>query len=271
MTIQTATPSEPGSAPADLVPVPRLAVSLALCLTLIGCATPPPPAPDTRTAWAGRSIGPAPAPNPGLKQSLVSRATREWEFFGRQTVIFKGGEESIPHVGAWEDDDYAYSGRVNAYWRTAGKPRFDGMDCQQPWSAAFISYVMQGAGVPESQFQPAPAHWIYLASLIEQSDYPGRWFVPRRIADYSPNPGDLVCATRGPYRPATFDGYTTADALRGASTHCDLVVAKGEQTLEVIGGNVRNSVSKSTLELDSQGHLKTVPRRPWFMILQNRL
>jgi hypothetical protein len=270
---QTVTPARPGPgpAPAPLVAASSLAACVVLCLMLAGCATTPPPEPGAKATWAGRPIGPAPAPNPGLKQAMISRATREWEFFGRQTVVFTGGEESIPHVGSWEDDDYAYSGRVNAYWRTAGKPQFDGMDCKQPWSAAFMSYVMQGAGVPESQFPPAPAHWIYLASLIEQSDYPGRWFVPRRIEDYSPNPGDLVCASRGPYRPATFNGYTSPEALNGTTTHCDLVVAKTDQTLEVIGGNVRNSVSKSTLELDSQGHLRTVPRRPWFVILQNRL
>jgi hypothetical protein len=186
-------------------------------------------------------------------------------------VVFKGSEESIPHVGAWEDDEGGYIGRVNAYWRTAGKPGLDGLDCQQPWSAAFMSWVMQGSGVPEGQFPPASAHWVYLSRLINQSDYPGRYFVPRRIVDYSPNPGDLVCASRGGYRPAAFNGYVRPDALEGLSAHCDLVVAKNGQTLDVIGGNVRNSVSKSTLELDGQGRLQPVPRRPWFLILQNRL
>jgi hypothetical protein len=262
-------PASPAYPPA-LSAGSTLAVSLALVFSLIGCATAPPPAPTPAT-WAGRPIGPAPAPNPAVKQALISRATREWEFFGRQTVIYQGSEESIPHVGAWEDDDYTYASRVNAYWRTAGKSRLDGMDCQQPWSAAFMSWVMEGAGVPEGQFPPASAHWIYLASLIDQSDYPGRWFVPRRVADHSPNPGDIVCAARGPYRPVVLDGYTSPDALKGANTHCDLVVGKDGQTLEVIGGNVRNSVSKSTLELDSDGHLQAVPRRPWFVILQNRL
>lgn len=248
----------------------RILAALALGLALAGCAMAPPPAPALAT-WAGRPIGPAPAPNPALKQAMIARATGEWEFFGRQTVVLKGNEESIPHVGAWEDDDSGYSGRVNAYWRTVGKPRLDGMDCREPWSAAFLSWVMQGAGVPQDQFPPAPAHWVYLASLIEQSDYPGRFFVPRRVADYSPNPGDLVCASRGPSRPLTIDGYTSASGVQSSNTHCDLVVGKTDQTLEVIGGNVRNSVSKSTLELDGEGRLQSVPRRPWFLILENRL
>jgi hypothetical protein len=185
-------------------------------------------------------------------------------------VVFKGTEESIPHVGSWEDD-YTHVSRVNLYWRAVNKPSLDGLDCRQPWSAAFISWVMQSAGVPTSQFRPASAHWVYLSTMVEEASYPGRYFVPRRIQDYSPRPGDLVCAPRGrtPVRPV--DGYTSAWMLQGAETHCDLVVGKNGQTLEVIGGNVRNSVSKSIIELDDRGRLKPVPRRPWFLVMENRL
>jgi hypothetical protein len=242
---------------------------LAACLTLLSCATPP-EAPSPAT-WSGRPFGSPPTPNPALRKAMIARATREWELFGRQTVVFQGSEESIPHVGAWEDDDGLYSGRVNAYWQAVGKPGLDGMDCQQPWSAAFMSWIMQGSGVPESQFPRAPAHWIYLASLIDQAPYPGRWFVPRRVADYSPNPGDLICASRSGSRPLTSAGYTSAGGVDGIKAHCDLVVAKNGNSLEVIGGNVRNSVSRSTLELDAQGRLQAIPRRPWFLILENRL
>ena len=59
--------------------------------------------------------------------------------------------------------------------------------------------------------------------------------------------------------------------LAGYNTHCDLVIAKSGQTLESIGGNVRNSVSRTSVELDGEGHLKPVQRRPWFVVIQNRL
>lgn len=247
----------------------RRRLALLACLALLSCAAPPEK--TAPGAWSGRPFGAPPAPNPALKKAIVNRALREWEYFDRQTVVFQGNEESIPHVGAWEDDGGRYSDRVNAYWRSVGKPGLDGLDCQEPWSAAFMSWVMQAAGVPESQFPPAPAHWIYLSALIDQAPYPGRWFVPRRVADYSPNPGDLICASRSGSRPVMVAGYATADGVNGTKAHCDLVVAKDGKTLEVIGGNVRNSVSKSTLELDGQGRLQSVPRRPWFLVLQNRL
>jgi len=58
---------------------------LLTCLGLLSCAAPPEkPAPG---AWSGRPFGSPPAPNPALKKAMISRATREWEYFGRQTVV----------------------------------------------------------------------------------------------------------------------------------------------------------------------------------------
>lgn len=242
-------------------------------LTLLSCAAPPESfGPDGRTGtWDGRPIGAPPAPNPALKRAIITRAEQEWAYFGRQEIVFKGGVESIPLVGDWEDDGPGQSRRVNIYWRAVGESKLTGMDCQKPWSAAFISWIMRNAGVPAHQFQPSIAHWTYLADLIESANLPGRYFVPRRLQDYSPEPGDLICAYRPPSRVVMIDGYVRTSALTGISSHCDLVIGKHGQTLEVIGGNVRNSVSKVRLELDSQGRLQPFSRRPWFLIMQNRL
>jgi hypothetical protein len=249
----------------------KLLPVLVIAFVLGACATDRPTEIDTQATWAGRSIGPPPAPNPALKRAIIARATGEWDYFGRQTVVYRGSEESIPRVGYWEDDDRGHSLRVNAYWRAVGHPRLDGSDCKQPWSAAFISWVMQRANVPQSQFRPASAHWVYLSQAIDEAAFPGRWFVPKRVADYSPQPGDLICSSRGPRRPGMIGGYTSSSMLKGTNTHCDLVIANTGRQVEAIGGNVRNSVSKVSVELDSAGRLRSVPRRPWFIVLQNRL
>jgi hypothetical protein len=252
----------------------RSALLGALSLMLLACATPSERDGDAgrnNGSWAGIPIGTAPPANARLKHAIVTRAQREWEFFGRQTVLLQGSEESIPHVGAWEDDGDRYSSRVNAYWRTVKEPQLTGMDCSQPWSAAFISWVMQAAGVPAAQFPPASAHSTYLAAIVENAEAPRRWFVPRRLSDYSPQPGDLICASRGKSRPRIVNGYVSARALAGMKGHCDLVVGGGAKKLEVIGGNVRNSVSKTTLELDGKGRLQPSAKRPWFIVIENRL
>ncbi len=202
---------------------------------------------------------------------MITRALREWDYFGGQVVVLQGSQESIPNVGIWEDDDASRSQRVNLYWRAVGKSGLYGRDCQQPWSAAFVSWVMQNAGVPTSQFSPTAAHWVYLAGIVDAASSSGRYFVPRRIIDYSPREGDIICASRGGSHPGTSSGYAYPEGLRGANTHCDIVVRKEGQTLEAVGGNVRNSVSKTILQLDANGHLQPVKRRPWFLILENRL
>ncbi|MFD2113582.1 DUF2272 domain-containing protein [Thiorhodococcus fuscus] len=245
-----------------------------LCLLVLGCAAPPPGETGgggSGSTWAGRPIGAPPSPNPRLRQRIIDRALGEWNYFGRQTIVFQGDDESMPHVGYWEDDDGSHSRRVNSYWRAAGEPGLDGMDCQKPWSAAFMSWVMQSAGVPESQFSRSIAHWVYLARMVDAAAIPGRYFVPRRLKDYSPKPGDLVCASRNPARVFSSDVYVTSRMLYSLSAHCDLVVSKQGRTLETVGGNVRNSVSKSRWELDPRGLVKPNKRRPWFLIMENRL
>ncbi|WP_301337827.1 DUF2272 domain-containing protein [Microcystis sp. MC19] len=56
-------------------------------------------------------------------------------------------------------------------------------------------------------------------------------------------------------------------------SHCDIVVAKNNNQLEVIGGNVGDSVAKTIVSLDDQGHIKvTKPDfRPWFVVIKNNL
>lgn len=249
---------------------PQRLVTCVLCLLLGACSTTSDQF-GTDGRWGAGTVGARPAPMPAMRQAILSSAIREWEFFGRQTIILKKAEESIPHVGAWEDDGGVYSSRVNAYWRAVGEPQLNGMDCQMPWSAAFISWVMKNAGVPSYQFPPATAHWVYIARNIESASEPGRWFAPRRITDYSPRPGDLVCASRGGVRLRLNDGYASASQIQGLSSHCDIVVSQNGRTLDVIGGNVRNSVSRTTLELDGNGRLQVPSRRAWFIILENRL
>ncbi len=249
----------------------RLATGALLALFIVSCAAPPVVPPGPEVGWLGRPIGTPPPPNPRLRRAILQLAEQEWRFFGRQEVVFSGTQESIPLVGDWEDDGPQQSKRVNLYWRAVNHPELTGMDCQSPWSAAFIGWLMQEAGVPAEQFRATIAHREYLAELIARAPEPGRYFVPRRVQDYSPEPGDLICAARPPTQPLLIDGYITPESLTGLKAHCDLVVHKQGRTLEAIGGNVRNSVSRVRLELDAHGHLQPIPRRPWFLIIQNRL
>jgi hypothetical protein len=54
----------------------------------------------------------------------------------------------------------------------------------------------------------APAHWIYLAGLIEASNLPGRYLVPRIVNTYGPKRGSACAA----WKSATVKGYPTPTA-----------------------------------------------------------
>ena len=242
-------------------------------LGLAACAAhpkkPPPAEPGETQAVKLPSAGQADLAADSVKYKIIELAKEEWIYFGQQKVVIDGDEESIPHVGVWEDDDYAHSDRINQYWRAVGLGKLTGKDCKEPWSAAFISWVMQEAGIPESRFPRASAHKWYLEHFISQAQSPDAQLIPHTIQEYQPKPGDLICANRG----RGFFGEVVEEVpdKLNAKLHCDIVVQSDGQTLQAIGGNVRNSVSKTILTLNQAGHLQLSSRRPWFLIIENRL
>lgn len=153
----------------------------------------------------------------------------------------------------------AMIGRQNSEWNGFGGVNGRWAD---PWSAAFVSWVMCEAGLAESnQFQRAIAHWTYIDQAIRARD--GRAsagaFVAYELGEEKIVPGDLLCSGR---RPA----YQTIAQRRrqmgvGARTHCDIVVSVDERNERIltIGGNVRRSVS---LKLFSAVHIANGNLRP---------
>ncbi|MFM2005289.1 MAG: hypothetical protein RLZZ09_944 [Pseudomonadota bacterium] len=250
-----------------------ISISLSSLLLLTGCAGKKKPVVTQKPLGQIQTPGQAGAgmANRG-KQRIIKIADQEWDYFGRQTIRMDESGESIPHVGHWEDDGDPWSSRVNWYWRSVGKPGLDGFDCKEPWSAAFISWVMKQAGLSHGQFPGSDAHWSYVNYFVSRSGEPNGAFASHAISEYSPKPGDLICATRGTHGFIPVYGEDPAAVLRShAKLHCDIVVEKRGNTLQSIGGNVRNSVSKTQLPLGPNGLLKPSERRPWFVVLENRL
>jgi hypothetical protein len=241
-------------------------VLLVVLLALSACGLLPDKQADESKAGLHRTGG---IELPPIKTRILALAISEWLYFGQQAVIYDGDNESIPHVGFWEDEP-VYSQRVNQYWRAVGMPERTGRNCEQAWSAAFVSWVMATAGVPKDRFPPSEAHWMYLSRIIRNAESPNAVFVPRRIHDYTPRPGDLICASRGSSTISPFLERPFLETIEHTKLHCDIVVAKHGRTLEAIGGNVRNSVSKNVLKLDRNGHLRPTLRRPWFLVIENR-
>ena len=256
-------------------------------------------------------------PLPQVRRRIVDAAVQEWAFFGfpvRDEVAFAAIESAMAaeqlaeqpsgSVSPWDasslrraffprlsDEDAArvaasvagywavtpeagaMVARQNASWRgPAGAGRAD------PWSAAFVSWVMCEAGLGSpGRFQRAIAHHVYIDQAIRarQGSAPEAAFVAHDAGEVPIVPGDLLCAARRPvYR-------TLAERRRqlgvGARTHCDVVVkvdgAGGR--IHAIGGNVGRAVSLKVLPVvrGRSGHVQAASvdeGRPVFAHLQLR-
>lgn len=220
---------------------------LLVLVILSGCAAALPPRPL--------------APPETVRASIIRLAEQEWAAFNGQTIRFDAlGREIIAPVGFWEDERRG-DALVAKYWRAVGSD-WRGFDVDKPWSAAFISWVMAEAGVPAEEMPPSATHAGYLRAAIAAGGGNWRAHPPE---DHAPRPGDLICATRAGQKIERFD-----DIPVGATLHCDIVVLTGVGRLWSIGGNVRNSVSRTERQIDAAGRLARDDVRPWFLVLENR-
>lgn len=188
-----------------------------------------------------------------FKQRVKEIAEKEWEFFKR-------GEKKEHEEGFWQ--------RVGDYWREGvGRNDRDGRDDYR-WSAAFVSWVMKKAEAG-NKFKCSSRHSVYIQDAIgkRENNDPDGAFKGYRLNEVAPQVGDLVCFSSGEDR-----GKVEYDATRDSEyrSHCDIVVATTPEEIEVIGGNVKQSVYKKTLKVDSQGHLIDTSQ-PWFVVIKNLL
>lgn len=190
-----------------------------------------------------------PTQSTSFKQRVQTIALKEWEFFNR-------GKKKENQDGAWQ--------RIGNYWKEGVGLNLDGRN-PEPWSAAFVSWVMKKAGAG-NKFKYAAGHSVYIRDAIKKrkDNDTQAAFKAYRLHEVAPQVGDLVCTSRA--KDAGKVGY---DTTRSYASHCDIVVATRPGEIDVIGGNVGNSVGKKTLKIDSQG--KLIQPGHWFAVIKNLL
>ncbi len=194
---------------------------------------------------------------------MVLLAVQEWFRFGHETISFlKSGTAHIEQRGVHERESEAPE-RIRDYWKSVSKPELSGLD-DVPWSAAFISWDIESAGVPRDQFCPDARHTIYIERLVARARQPGATLIPRPLNERAPQVGDLLCASRD-------GGGTTLENLNRGPGHCDIVVEVRPGEVHAIGGNVDDSVSRSIFPLDGPGFLSPIAGRQFFTVVENRL
>lgn len=205
----------------------------------------------TPALTAADDIAPtAAAPAAGsFAERAVQNAIEQWDRFGHQTYDLQGHRT---HTGHQEGQSPWYK-YVGEFWSVGvDDDTLTGRN-DVPWSAAFISWLMRKAGAG-NRFVYSPRHAVYISRAIRDKTQgrmnAGYWCY--RLHDEKPVPGDIVCWGRQP--GIDYDHQNGGD-YKG---HCDLVVSVGNGQIEIIGGNVGNSVTRRPLALDDNGFLKPV-------------
>ena len=253
-----------------------LVVAIALGI-VAGCA----PTPSTPSFGPGSDTHIPPYARvpyqPFSREAAVQIALREWRAFG-QVVVYPNTElpfDREREEGLWQrvgdywwqglplgNPDSAFTGIHDA----SGRVFSEREDANYAWSAAFIDYVMRKAGAG-NRFPYSSTHSDYINAAARHDA--GIVVGAERPESYAPQRGDLICMWRG-RRPIHYTDLPT-DRFPG---HCDLVITPNPGSLDVIGGNVDNSVSLKHVPVTLDGHLADPsgaivdPNYPWFVVLR---
>ncbi len=229
---------------------------------------------------------------------LVGAAEAEWMRWGSRRAYGVPGNELCLVIsdgtcqdvedGCGQEQTTALCPVVNEYWAQVREvfrhdcTRNDVCEWQWPgpeeptrthaWSAAFISAVMAEAGISQGEFQRSHRHAVYVAAA--RDGYASAYeVVPTPAAAV---PGDLICAGRTTENgtPSPVAPATVGQIAPGVAMHCDVVVGMDpvRNTIESIGGNVNQTVAKTTVELDEMGRVAfdVDKGRKWALVMRAR-
>jgi lysozyme family protein len=203
-----------------------------------------------------------PVTSSGFAGNLCTMAAKEWDFFGDNTFNLAGATTKAGHREA----EPGFFERIGAYWRVVGDPNSDGRT-DKPWSAAFISFCVKGCGAA-NKFHESARHSVYISQAIRDfNDKADVAYWCQRLTDHKPKAGDIICWARE-------EGVDYDHQKNGVyDGHCDIVVEVRGNEIDVIGGNVGNSVTKRTFALDAGGFVKggKFQGELLFAIMENRL
>jgi hypothetical protein len=158
------------------------------------------------------------------------------------------------------------SSRVLEYFKLVGRPDITDPTAE-PWSAAFISFVMKTAGASPTQFPISPSHSLYiltgLANRVANRMNASIIYFDRN--EMAPKVGDLIGFSR------TAEVRNRADMERFLPakffpSHTNLVVDAAPGKIKAIGGNLSQSIRISNVKTDAQGRID--PSDQHFFVLR---
>jgi hypothetical protein len=203
---------------------------------------------------------------------LVGVARREWRRWGGPVEKLNGA--LLGFTDERMEAEHPFWTYVHEYWHSIGSS-LDGRD-SPAWSAAFISYCFREAGAG-GKFPYHENHSIYVAR-IESGQFPGLSL--EDPSKTSLQAGALLWASRSGQDcrapPKNFADAQkevrriNANKASRFCSHCDIVVDVRPGEVDVIGGNVKQAVTRTTYKLDASGKIKD-GRRNFIGVVRNAL
>lgn len=207
-----------------------------------------------------------------LVDDLIAVARREWTRWGGPSARLDGTLTGF--TDRRMENKHPFWSYVGEYWRAVDST-MDGRD-SPAWSAAFISYCFEQANAG-ARFPKHANHSKYVAK-IESGNFAGLTLEDPAVTVLGL--GDLVWASRTGEDcrppPTTFAAAKAevrrirAGTAPSFCSHVDIVVAVRDGEVDVIGGNVKQAVTRTTYKLDTGGHVRD-GRRNFIGIIKNRL
>ncbi len=208
----------------------------------------------------------------GFANDLAAVARREWTRWGGPTENLDGG--LIGFADLRMEAKHPFWTFVGEYWKSVDSD-LDGRD-SPAWSAAFISFCFMEVGAGK-RFPFHENHSIYV-SKIDSGDFEGLSLEDPGATQLEV--GDLVWASRigdgCRIPPASYgDAKKELKAIRekrarSFCSHSDIVVAVRSGEVDVIGGNVKQAVTRTTYKLDIGGKIRD-GRRNFIGVIKNGL
>lgn len=213
----------------------------------------------------------------------------DWCAIGARLAALAHAEEAAwtaPNGNKLLENNPAQRSRLIQYWQAV--PGFAPLAAAttaanqsaadaRAWSAAFVCFVMQQAGITAADgFEFSDRHLSYIVGALRNRESSDRnrhfWLVDRTelAHEAAPQPGDLICFNR-PDENGVWSNHTY-EILRAAfwpnipaagvtgRSHCAIVagttVVGGRRFLQTIGGNEDQSVRlRANIPLDADGHI----------------
>lgn len=200
-------------------------------------------------------LAPTPATGP-VRTALVAIAREQYQ---RYHGMHEANEPLRSRIKAYWDELRAEAGNDFIFTSTTAVP----------WSAVFVCWCLQKAGVTHGQFHFSPQHSVYIhAAIARANGAPPQIYPAVDASTYSPQVGDIIHWNR------SGGAMTYAGAANDADypSHCVVVVELGQNSegpcAITVGGNEGQSVGQNKLPLSANGRLVARSDDPYISIIK---